>query len=293
MKLSAGLAALVVAAVSVSATNLHAHGDVVASSHRHSRLNKKDGSGSCSSKAPAAAPSAAAKPAARVAAGAVSLISVQSSCPAPIGATPDVTALTGPNGHIDWLNCGVDGAGWNPPMVKVSDLVAIDLSKAVEDAASPFKECSEFVPLFEQYGDQYGVPPIMLASFAMQESSCRPNAVGGGGEQGLMQITKDKCGAAPGGNCQDPAYNIMTGAKYFSDVLKINGGSVLKTIGAYNGWFIGMTVAEATAAASSDCCTCQSNLDYLDQFLNGWMLNRDPTSGTRLGKYFNLDVCRK
>ena len=38
----------------------------------------------------------------------------------------------------------------------------------------------------------------------MQESGCNPNAVGGAGEQGLMQITKDKCGGAPGGNCQDP-----------------------------------------------------------------------------------------
>ena len=48
------------------------------------------------------------------------------------------------------------------------------------------------------------VPSIILASFAMQESSCNPETVGGGGEQGLMQITKDKCGGAPGGNCKDP-----------------------------------------------------------------------------------------
>ena len=38
----------------------------------------------------------------------------------------------------------------------------------------------------------------------MQESSCIPTTVGGAGEQGLMQITVDKCGGAPGGNCQDP-----------------------------------------------------------------------------------------
>lgn len=37
----------------------------------------------------------------------------------------------------------------------------------------------------------------------MQESSCNPGTVGGAGEQGLMQITKDKCGGAPGGNCKD------------------------------------------------------------------------------------------
>lgn len=38
----------------------------------------------------------------------------------------------------------------------------------------------------------------------MQESTCNPGAVGEGGEQGLMQISKDKCVNAPGGNCQDP-----------------------------------------------------------------------------------------
>lgn len=33
------------------------------------------------------------------------------------------------------------------------------------------------------------------------------------------------------------------------------------TIGTYNGWFEGMTFAEATAAANSNCCHCQQNLD--------------------------------
>lgn len=78
----------------------------------------------------------------------------------------------------------------------------------------------------------------MLAAFALQESSCNPvsrspstkladnnghyfqETVGGGGEQGLMQITKDKCGGAPGGNCRDPRFNIKTGAAYFAGVLQ-------------------------------------------------------------------------
>lgn len=52
------------------------------------------------------------------------------------------------------------------------------------------------------------VPPIMLAAFAMQESSCNPDETGGGGEQGLMQITSDKCGDAPNGNCKDPVCEL-------------------------------------------------------------------------------------
>jgi hypothetical protein len=59
----------------------------------------------------------------------------------------------------------------------------------------------------------------MLASFAMQESSCIPTTVGGAGEQGLMQVTVDKCGGAPGGNCQDP---VGVSVLVVSRILTIN-----------------------------------------------------------------------
>jgi hypothetical protein len=58
--------------------------------------------------------------------------------------------------------------------------------------------------MFNKHASEFGLKPIMLAAFAMQESTCNPATVGGGGEQGLMQLTQDKCGAAPGGDCRDP-----------------------------------------------------------------------------------------
>ena len=95
----------------------------------------------------------------------------------------------------------------------------------------------------------------------MQESGCDPSRVGGAGEQGLMQITPDKCGNAPNGNCQDIVrffwlplrrlrdtilslsqdYNIKTGAEYFANLLATNNGDTFITIGQYNGWYPGMT----------------------------------------------------
>lgn len=36
------------------------------------------------------------------------------------------------------------------------------------------------------------MPSILVASFAMQESGCKPDEQGGGGEQGIMQISQDK-----------------------------------------------------------------------------------------------------
>ncbi|KAG6898181.1 hypothetical protein C0992_004168 [Termitomyces sp. T32_za158] len=175
------------------------------------------------------------------------LVNAQSSCGS-IGATDDgnlvtvqTTRTTGPNGSIDWLNCGLNGGGWNPPYVQIDDLVFVDLSAAINSGKGAFLPCKPFVQYFYKYGQKYNIPPIMLASFAMQESSCNPETVGGAGEQGLMQLTKDKCGGAPGGNCRDPNFNVETGAKYFAATLTGNGGNVLAAVGTYNGWYKGMT----------------------------------------------------
>ncbi|KAH0827542.1 glycoside hydrolase family 23 protein [Lanmaoa asiatica] len=210
----------------------------------------------------------------------------------PSGATTQITALSGPNGNIDFLNCGLTSGGWTPPLIHVNDIVSVELSQVAYNPGSAFSACKEFVPLFEKYGWQYGVPAAMLASFAMQESSCIPTTVGGAGEQGLMQITVDKCGGAPGGNCQDPDFNIHQGAQFFSQALDSLNGDLLLAIGHYNGWYKGLTYAEATAAAQNGNCREQNNLDYLHQFLNGWMQDINAYEhNPPLGKYFNLNVC--
>lgn len=206
--------------------------------------------------------------------------------------TSEITRESGPNGHIDFFNCGIHGGGWAPPRLTFDQLNIVPLHNALSNPNSPFHACSAFIWAFEQFGGEFGIPPIVLASFAMQESSCRPDTVGGGGEQGLMQITQEKCGGAPGGNCRDPAFNIRTGASYFAQTLANNGGDVLVSIGQYNGWRRGLTFEQATAARYSNCCRCQNNMDYMHQFLNGWCQNRNAyDSGLRLGRYFNLDVC--
>jgi membrane-bound lytic murein transglycosylase MltF len=53
------------------------------------------------------------------------------------------------------------------------------------------------------------VASIFLASFAMQESGCNADLQGGNGEQGMMQITPDKCGGAPDGDCKDPVRTFI------------------------------------------------------------------------------------
>lgn len=137
--------------------------------------------------------------------------------------TGQITSVSGPNGHIDWMNCGFEGAGWNPPYVTVHDIITTPLGTALQDPNSPFKACGPYIHLFETYGGMYGIPAILLASFAMQESSCRPWIVGGGGEQGLMQITVDKCGGAPNGDCKDPVSQTLLTACQIQLILFILG----------------------------------------------------------------------
>ncbi|KAJ7217828.1 lysozyme-like protein [Mycena pura] len=233
---------------------------------------------------------AAAKATALNEAAVAGIIKVVDSRCGPSGATTKITKTAGPNGDIDWLNCGLTGEGWSPPRIDIQEVKAIDLNDALKSSSSPFHACSKFVPFFYKYGGENGIPPIMLASFAMQESTCNPETVGGGGEQGLMQLTKDKCGGAPNNNCKDPEFNIKKGAAFFAKTLSDNNGDLLLSIGEYNGWYKGLTRAKATAARYTSCCRCQNNMDYLHQHLNGWMQNTNPyTMG--LGKYFNLDVC--
>ncbi|KAF8265809.1 hypothetical protein EI94DRAFT_271524 [Lactarius quietus] len=205
-----------------------------------------------------------------------------------IGATPNVTKVSGPNGSIDWINCGIYGSGWTPARVEIEQLVTVSLAGARNAAFAP---CSDnIIATFEKYGTITGIPSILLASFAMQESSCNPSAVGGAGEQGLMQITQDKCAGAPNGNCQDIDYNIKTGAEFFANLLASNNGDVFRTCGEYNGWRPGMTYSDATSAAHTSCCRCQNNLDYLHQLLNGWLQGVNAYEAG-LGKYFNLNIC--
>lgn len=208
----------------------------------------------------------------------------------PIGATINATKISGPNGSQSWLSCGLNSTGWSPPKFSVKDIIVKDLNSTLQTPNSPFARCQQFFPYFYKYGQMYNVPPILIASFANQESGCDSQTHGGAGEIGLMQITPDKCGGAPGGNCFDPDFNIHTATAYFAGRIAANNGNLLQAIGEYNGWYQGMTVQAATAAANTSCCHCQQNLDYVHQLLNGWLQNVD-VYATGMGSYFNLKVC--
>lgn len=136
---------------------------------------------------------------------------VSSNC-GPSGATTEH-----PNGSEEFLACGISksnpSGGWTPPNgVLLSDMRYVTLEQALA-GNQDFSPCEQFFPIFQKYGDANGIPPIVLAAFAMQESTCNPNASGdNGGAFGLMQITQDKCGGRSGADCAAPDYNVATAA---------------------------------------------------------------------------------
>ena len=66
------------------------------------------------------------------------------------------TALSGPNGNIDFLNCGLTSGGWTPPLIYITGIVTVELSQVAYNSGSAFSACKDFVPLFDKYGRQYG-----------------------------------------------------------------------------------------------------------------------------------------
>ncbi|KAI5479624.1 glycoside hydrolase family 23 protein [Pseudohyphozyma bogoriensis] len=198
-----------------------------------------------------------------------------------------------PNGAEAFLNCGLSkfdkSSPWTPPAgVTVDHLKVVSIEEAIA-SNSVWEPCSKFTTLFEKYGEKHGIPPIMLAALALQESTCNPNVLGdSGGAFGLMQITQDKCNGMGAAGCSAPDYNIDTAAAYLASQIKAANGNILTALGQYNGWVPGMTFTSATAAEYSDCCECQNNLDYLHQMLNGWLLGK---TGYEMGSYNNLKMC--
>ncbi|RXK39172.1 hypothetical protein M231_03529 [Tremella mesenterica] len=182
-----------------------------------------------------------------------------------------------PNGSEDWINCGLNGGGWNPPAVKVEELVSAELT-----SGGVFDACSAYFDIFTSVGNQYGLPPILLASIALQESSCNSGATGPNGEAGLMQLAQENWDGAS--NPWDVNWNINAGAKVFMQYYNSNNQNFFAAMGSYNGWKWGLTVGDV-AATKAQHCSWQQNLDYLAQIANGWMQNKD---GTKIGQYCEL-----
>jgi Transglycosylase SLT domain len=104
-----------------------------------------------------------------------------------------------------WLDCGVNTtSGWTPPPITLDNIIYEDLSEVMSQPNNPFEPCQPYLWMFQQLAGDTGIPTILLASIALQESGCQPNVTGGAGEIGMMQVTNDKCPPGNIAKCYDP-----------------------------------------------------------------------------------------
>lgn len=85
-----------------------------------------------------------------------------------ICSTEEISIDSGPNGHRDFLNCGLETSkGWQPPNVKADErmlntvtvsylipqhisVATADFDKALDDPKSPFKPCKPYWSKFKE-----------------------------------------------------------------------------------------------------------------------------------------------
>ena len=95
-------------------------------------------------------------------------------------------------------------------------------------------------PTFSKLEELYKLPEGLLKSVAITESAGDPSAQSGAGAQGLFQIMP-KTGkdlGLRGNDAFDPVKSAQAAAKYLSQLMKMNGGDLEKTLASYN-WGIG------------------------------------------------------
>ncbi|KAG8756316.1 hypothetical protein FRC14_003178 [Serendipita sp. 396] len=221
----------------------------------------------------------------------VSALSVSRFGAIPIGRTLLIlptaypTQDAGPNGNIEFLNCGVRGGGWNPPRITLDNVICKPFSEVVNMPGNPFGGCSAYSQIFIDAGRDTGIPSTLLAAIAMQESSCQPWVTGRAGEVGMMQVTGEKCpNGYAGPECYEPYTNVYIGARYLKGEIDRAGGNLLLAMGFYNGWYVGLTI---DAANNKPSCGQRNNLDYLQFVFNGYCQGVDPSS-VGMGTFRNV-----
>ena len=87
---------------------------------------------------------------------------------------------------------------------------------------------------FNKASTTYNVDKRLLIAVAKTESDFNPKATSGAGAKGIMQLMDRTARDLGVTNSYDPEQNIMGGAKYLSQLLKIYDGDRNKALAAYN-----------------------------------------------------------
>lgn len=100
--------------------------------------------------------------------------------------------------------------------------------------ASTDTDNNDLEEIFQKAGETYNISTDLLKAVAKAESDFDPNCVSSSGAMGIMQLMPDTANELGVTDAFDPEQNIMAGAKYLAENLKIYNGDVSLALAAYN-----------------------------------------------------------
>lgn len=107
-------------------------------------------------------------------------------------------------------------------------------SASFADELSQAKSDNSLYSIFAKASQTYGVSMSLLTAMAKQESNFQADATSKSGAMGIMQLMPATAAAFGCANPYDPEENIMTGARYISQLLNKYNGNISLALAAYN-----------------------------------------------------------
>ncbi len=108
------------------------------------------------------------------------------------------------------------------------------LDAAYHASSSTDTDYNDLEEIFERAAQTYNISVDLLKAVAKAESDFDPNCVSSSGAMGIMQLMPGTAKELGVTDAFDPEQNIMGGAKYLAENLKIYNGNVSLALAAYN-----------------------------------------------------------
>lgn len=111
---------------------------------------------------------------------------------------------------------------------------AVSVKEGEEENAEASGGKKTLEQIFIEASEKYNVPLNLLKAVAKQESDFNQNSLSHSGAQGIMQLMPATARFLGVKDAFDPQENIMGGAKYLSQKLKMYNGDITLALAAYN-----------------------------------------------------------
>lgn len=123
----------------------------------------------------------------------------------------------------------------NPPVVENTTDISFEEVMDEKLSNSNTIECpKDLEEIFETASSTYNVPLNLLKAVAKAESDFDPDCTSSAGAMGIMQLMPATAKELGVTDAYDPEQNIMGGAKYLAENLKIFNGDTELAVAAYN-----------------------------------------------------------